>query len=53
MRTYEVALADDGRLNWREQGPGGTVIYATEPGTCTFQRWGIRILSYLPIEWLR
>jgi putative cardiolipin synthase len=52
MRAYEVALTDYGRLNWREQGPDGTVIHATEPGTSTFQRWGIRILSCLPIEWL-
>lgn len=52
MRAYEVILAKDGSLNWREQGPGGVIVHTTEPGTSRFQRWGITIVSHLPIEWL-
>lgn len=51
-RAYEVVLAEDGSLNWREQRPDGVIVHTTEPGTSLLQRWGIAILSRLPIEWL-
>ncbi len=50
--AYEVVLSENGRLNWRERRPGGVIVHATEPGTSLLQRWGIRIVSRLPIEWL-
>lgn len=50
--AYEVVLARDDSLNWREQRPGGIIVHTTEPGTTAFQRWGIYILSHMPIEWL-
>ncbi len=52
MRAYEVVLSGDGNLNWRAQTPDGVVVRATEPGTSLWQRWGIAILSRMPIEWL-
>ena len=52
-RAYEVVLAENGNLQWRELRPDGSVIvYTTEPGTSRTQRWGISILSNLPIEGL-
>lgn len=51
-RAYEVILTDDGGLGWREQRSDGVIVHTTEPGTTAFQRWGIHILSHLPIEWL-
>ncbi|MGE4431947.1 MAG: phospholipase D family protein [Sphingobium sp.] len=52
QRAYEVVLAEDGSLNWREERPGGVIVHTTEPGTSRWQRWGIYIVSRLPIEWL-
>lgn len=52
VRAYEVVLAKDGSLNWREQQGGGVIVHTTEPGTSRMQRWGIWVLSRLPIEWL-
>ncbi|MFC0146589.1 phospholipase D family protein [Sphingobium yanoikuyae] len=51
-QSYEVLLAPDGSLNWKETRAQGVVIHTTEPGTSAFQRSGIYILSHLPIEWL-
>lgn len=51
-RAYEVVLSKNGSLNWREQRPGGVIVHTTEPGTSLLQRWGIYIVSHLPIEWL-
>ncbi|PBN42268.1 phospholipase D family protein [Sphingobium sp. D43FB] len=50
--AYEVVLAEGGQLNWLERTSGGVRVHVTEPGTSQFQRWGISVLSRLPIEWL-
>ena len=50
--SYEVILTGDGHLNWIERGPKGETLHTEEPGTNRLQRLGIRILSYLPIEWM-
>ena len=51
-RAYEVVLNENGNLTWRELDGKQTIVHETEPGTSQFQRWGIGILSKLPIEWL-
>ena len=51
-RAYEVVLSEENSLAWREQGAEGVLIHASEPGTSMLQRWGIRLLSHMPIEWL-
>ena len=51
-RAYEVVLNENGNLTWRELDGKQTIVHETEPGTSRFQRWGIGILSKLPIEWL-
>jgi putative cardiolipin synthase len=50
--AYEVHLARDGSLYWIRHEAAGEVRYDTEPGTSFWQRAGVRILSWLPIEWL-
>lgn len=51
-RAYEVVLSEKDDLIWREKRADGTLTHTTEPGTSALQRWGIRILSHMPIEWL-
>ena len=51
-RAYEVKLAPDGSLFWIERKQGAVIRYDTEPGTGFWQRLGVRLMSWLPIEWL-
>lgn len=50
--AYEVRLSDDGQIYWIEQRDGEVVRYDTEPETTFWQRAGLRLMSFLPIEWL-
>jgi len=50
--AYEVKLDQDGKLVWIERTPEGVVRHETEPGTSIWKRAGVRILSWLPIDWL-
>jgi len=50
--AYEVILADDGSLNWVEQGANGAIVHTSEPGMSWGQRIAVRVISYLPIEWM-
>jgi putative cardiolipin synthase len=50
--AYEVRLSDAGKLYWLERRGGEVVRHDTEPGTSAIQRFGVRLLSTLPIEWL-
>lgn len=50
--TYKVRL-HDGALRWTETAEDGTeTVHATEPGTGRADRLAIRLLGWLPIEWL-
>ena len=51
-RAYAVRIGADGKLNWIEQSGQATVTYREEPGTSVWKRAGVRILSWLPIDWL-
>jgi putative cardiolipin synthase len=51
-RAYEVHLGPDGKLYWLEQKGGRTLRFDTEPGTSFWRRAEIRVLSWLPIDWL-
>jgi cardiolipin synthase C len=49
--TYEVVLSGSGALQWLERDASGTVLrHDTEPGTSTWQRAKVRVLSWLPVE---
>ena len=51
-RSYKVGMTDAGTTFWTEQRDGRTVTHEKEPGTGFWLRLGVRILSWLPIEWL-
>ena len=50
--AYRVQLDAQGQLYWEEQVDGATVRHTTEPGAGVLKRLGVRLLSWLPIEWL-
>jgi putative cardiolipin synthase len=53
QRAYELKLAENGRgLQWVERTEQGEVRYDTEPKTGWLKRLGVRIMSWLPIEWM-
>jgi len=54
LRAYEVRLAPDGDgLQWIERSAAGEEKrYEHEPETSGFKRFGVQLLSILPIEWL-
>jgi putative cardiolipin synthase len=53
QRAYEVVLAHDGKaLEWIERTAEGEVRHDTEPKTGWFKRLGVRVMQWLPIEWL-
>jgi putative cardiolipin synthase len=52
-RAYEVRLGDGGRLEWLQTlDDGSRVVLTTEPHTTAVTRGLVRVLSWLPIEWL-
>lgn len=51
-RAYQVFLDDDGALYWLRQQNGETKRYDTEPDTAWTRRMTVRLLSFLPIDWL-
>lgn len=51
-RAYEVRLDENGKLYWVQRSGKEVQRFDQEPGTTVWQRTGIRILSFLPIDWL-
>ena len=51
-RAYQVKLAPDGSLYWIGTQKGVVTRYTTEPGTTLLERMGVKVLSWLPIDWL-
>jgi len=49
--AYEVRLFD-GRLQWVECNEGARTIHTCEPGSTFWQRALVKVLSWLPIEWM-
>lgn len=52
QRVYEVRRAPDGSLRWVERSGSGERVHDEEPGTGPALRGVVRLLSWLPIEWL-
>jgi cardiolipin synthase C len=50
--AYEVRLSESGRVYWLERRDGEVHRHHFEPGTDPLKRFGVRLLSILPIEWL-
>lgn len=50
--AYRVSLTDGGQLRWHSgTGPTATT-YEKEPQSTWYQRWMLKFLAWLPIEWL-
>ena len=49
---FTARLEPDGAILWLEQRDGKEVVHDSEPGTTFWQRFGVGVLSLLPIEWL-
>lgn len=50
-RTYQVTYKDH-QLYWHTISDGRLISYDTEPDTRPWERVVLRLLAYLPIEWL-
>ncbi|MFN3591881.1 MAG: phospholipase D-like domain-containing protein, partial [Thermaurantiacus sp.] len=52
-RAYEVRLGEGGRMEWLQTlDDGRRAVLTTEPHTTPVTRALVRVLSWLPIEWL-
>ena len=51
-RAYRLRLSPEGSIHWIELVQGREIVHDTEPGTTFWQRFGVGVLSVLPIEWL-
>ncbi|MDI9854060.1 phospholipase D family protein [Comamonas sp. 17RB] len=53
LRAYRVSLDGQGQLQWQAQNnDGGVDTYAKEPYSSWWLRLLLRVLGWLPIEWL-
>lgn len=51
--AYELKLDSQGKINWYDHQPDGSIKkYTQEPETTRFQRGVMHSVSYLPIEWM-
>ncbi|ALH96145.1 phospholipase D family protein [Acinetobacter equi] len=51
--AYELQLNTEGRIIWLEyKEDGSTTTHNQEPHTTKFQRFVIKLVSFLPIEWM-
>ncbi|MEA1607404.1 phospholipase D family protein [Pseudomonas spirodelae] len=50
--AYQVQLSEDGQVYWLAQRGEQVERLDKEPGTGFWQRAGVKLLSWLPIEWL-
>lgn len=50
--TYELKLSSSGRIYWLERNPGEVIRHDVDPNTTLFKRASVRVLSWLPIDWL-
>lgn len=50
--AYRVTLDEDGQLQWHEMQDGQDIVHLQEPNTNAFSRGAIRVIGWLPIEWM-
>ena len=51
-RAYRLRLSAAGSIQWIERVDGRELVHDSEPGTTFWQRFGVGVLSRLPIEWM-
>lgn len=50
---YSVTVTSGGAIEWRETEQDGAVVtYTEEPNTTALQRGIVRVMSWLPVEWI-
>lgn len=52
LEAYEVRLNEAGKLYWVQRHSEGETLHRREPGAGLLRRAGVRVMSWLPIEWL-
>jgi putative cardiolipin synthase len=52
QRAYQLRLGPQGQLQWLDGASEPPRVLETEPGTSLWRRLGVRVLSWLPIDWL-
>ena len=52
QRAYQLRLGPQGQLQWLDGASEPPLVLETEPGTSLWRRLGVRVLSWLPIDWL-
>ena len=50
--SYEVCLAEGGKLYWLEHRGGELLRHDVEPSTSFWERLGVSVISLLPVDWL-
>ena len=51
--AYALRLSPSGALEWTSMGEGGApIVHATEPNTTWFDRFIVRVIGILPVEWM-
>ena len=54
--SYALQLSPDGEIEWHSRGGAqdaqAPMVARIEPGSTWLSRWGLTLLSWLPIEWL-
>jgi putative cardiolipin synthase len=50
--AYEVKLDSNGNLYWLERRDGKVIRHDSEPGASLWRRTSVRVLSWMPIDWL-
>lgn len=51
--AYHLKLSEQGQLQWEEQTDQGNCrVHHSEPHTVAWQRFGVYLMSWLPVEWL-
>jgi len=48
--SYRVTLDEKGNLSWAADGPDGPNVWHKEPGTSAWQRFKVRVMSWIPME---
>ena len=51
--AYALRLSPSGALEWTTAGDAGAqIVHRTEPNTTWFERFIVRVIGILPVEWM-
>lgn len=50
--AWQLRLGRRGRLEWLDNEQGRTVIFEKEPEATFWRRWMVKLVYWLPVEWL-